>query len=81
MARDKVDELYEALAADGIVTKGRDNFREYFFAPKEEGYRNRKALYDALKSDGLVDACLCGTKIVEEITTVEKNAVGLGRGG
>ncbi len=56
MARDKVDELYEALAADGIVTKGRDNFREYFFAPKEEGYRNRKALYDALKSDGLVES-------------------------
>lgn len=56
MARDKVDELYEALAADGIVTKSRDNFREYFFAPKEEGYRNRKALYDALKSDGLVES-------------------------
>lgn len=56
MATDKIDELYDALRADGIVEKSRDNFRNYMLAPGKEGYANRKNLYDALKADDLVSS-------------------------
>ena len=51
---DKIDQLYDALKADGAVSKSRENFRNYMLARGEQGYRNRKQLYDALKADGAV---------------------------
>ena len=51
---DKIDQLYDALKADGAVSKSRENFRSYMLASGEQGYRNRKQLYDALKADGAV---------------------------
>ena len=48
-ARDKIDELYDALMLDGAVTKSRDNFRDYV-----NDENNRRKLYDALKADGAV---------------------------
>ena len=56
MAYDKIDQLYDALAKDGAVSKGRENFRAEMLAPGEEGYHNRLRLYEALKADGAVDA-------------------------
>lgn len=56
MVQDKIDELYDALKVDGLVEKDRDNFRNYMLASGEDGYRNRKALYDALKADELVSS-------------------------
>jgi N12 class adenine-specific DNA methylase/transposase len=53
---DKIDKLYEALKADGAVSKSRENFRSYMLASGEQGYRNRKQLYDALKADGAVSS-------------------------
>lgn len=52
----KVDELYNALEADGIVTQGREHFNQFFFAPGQQGYENRKQLYKALKADGIVNS-------------------------
>ena len=56
MASDKIDELYDALKADGLVEKDRDNFRSYMLAPGEQGYRNRLELYNALRADELVSS-------------------------
>ena len=53
---DKIDQLYDALKADGAVSKSRENFRSYMLASGEQGYRNRKQLYDALKADGAVES-------------------------
>ena len=53
---DKIDQLYDALKADGAVSKSRENFRSYMLASGEQGYRNRKQLYDALKADGAVSS-------------------------
>ena len=53
---DKIDKLYDALKADGAVSKSRENFRSYMLASGEQGYRNRKQLYDALKADGAVSS-------------------------
>lgn len=54
MATDKIDELYDALKADGIVEKDRQNFRDYMLAPGKQGYENRLQLYNALKADELI---------------------------
>ena len=51
---DKIDTLYNALKADGAVTKSREHFRSKMLASGAEGYKNRKQLYDALKADGAV---------------------------
>lgn len=56
MAQDKIDELYDALKADGLVEKSRENFRNYMLAPGQQGYSNRKALYEALKADEIVSS-------------------------
>ena len=56
MPYDKIDQLYDALKADGAVEKSRENFRARMLASGKEGYENRKQLYDALKADGAVEA-------------------------
>lgn len=56
MPYDKIDQLYDALKADGAVSKDRKNFRNVMLAPGRDGYRNRKRLFDALKADGAVDS-------------------------
>lgn len=53
---DKLDELYDALKADGAVQKDRENFRNFMLAPGKTGYENRKKLYDALKADGAIQS-------------------------
>lgn len=53
---DKIDILYNALKADGAISKSREYFRSKMLAPGAEGYRNRKHLYDALKADGAVSS-------------------------
>ena len=53
---DKIDQLYDALKADGAVSKSRENFRSYMLASGKQGYINRKQLYDALKADGAVES-------------------------
>ena len=53
---DKIDQLYDALKADGAVNKSRENFRSYMLASGKQGYMNRKQLYDALKADGAVES-------------------------
>lgn len=53
MAYDKFDQLFDALEADGVKTKGREHFKALVLAPGEEGYRNRLRLFEALKADGL----------------------------
>ena len=53
---DKIDQLYDALKADGAVSKSRENFRSYMLASGDQGYKNRKQLYDALKADGAVES-------------------------
>lgn len=56
MPYDKIDQLYDALKADGAVSKDRKNFRNVMLAPGKDGYQNRKQLFDALKADGAVDS-------------------------
>ena len=56
MPYDKIDQLYDALKADGAVSKDRKNFRNVMLAPGRDGYQNRKRLFDALKADGAVDS-------------------------
>lgn len=56
MPYDKIDQLYDALKADGAVSKDRKNFRNVMLAPGKDGYQNRKRLFDALKADGAVDS-------------------------
>lgn len=57
MPYDKIDQLYDALKADGaVVSKDRKNFRNVMLAPGKDGYQNRKRLFDALKADGAVDS-------------------------
>ena len=56
MAQDKIDQLYDALKADGAVEKSRENFRSKMLAPGKEGYQNRLKLYQALKADGAVES-------------------------
>lgn len=53
---DKIDQLYDALKADGAVQNSRENFRKFFLTQGDEGYYNRKSLYDALKADGAVQS-------------------------
>ena len=56
MPYDKIDQLYDALKADGAVSKDRKNFRNVMLAPGKDGYQNRKQLFDALKADGAVNS-------------------------
>lgn len=56
MPYDKIDQLYDALKADGAVSKDRNNFRNVMLAPGKDGYQNRKQLFDALKADGAVNS-------------------------
>lgn len=56
MPYNKIDQLYDALKADGAVSKDRKNFRNVMLAPGKDGYQNRKRLFDALKADGAVDS-------------------------
>ena len=53
---DKVDQLYDALKADGAVSKSREKVRSYKLAPGKEGYNNRLQLYKALNADGAVQS-------------------------
>ena len=48
---DKIDALYDALKADGAVTKSREHFREYI-----SDDNNRRKLYEALKADGAIQS-------------------------
>ena len=48
-SQDKIDELYDALKADGAVNGSRDNFRAYI-----NDDTNSRKLYDALYADGAV---------------------------
>ena len=48
---DKIDQLYDALKADGAVQKSRENFRAYM-----SDANNRQTLYNALKADGAVNS-------------------------
>ena len=34
---DKIDQLYDALKADGAVSKSRENFRSYMLASGDQG--------------------------------------------
>lgn len=56
MAQDKLDILYDALERDGAVTSGRESFRAKMLAPGNEGYKNRLALFTALKQDNAVES-------------------------
>ena len=56
MAQDKLDILYDALERDGAVTSGRESFRAKMLAPGAEGYKNRLALFTALKQDNAVES-------------------------
>lgn len=56
MARDKFDQLYNALKADGAVSGTREHFRQFVYALGKQGYHNRKQLYDALYADGAVSS-------------------------
>ena len=56
MAQDKLDILYDALERDGAVTSGRESFRAKMLAPGQEGYKNRLALFTALKQDNAVES-------------------------
>ena len=56
MPYDKIDKLYDALKADGAVSKDREYFRGQMLAPGEQGYKNMKQLYEALKADGAVES-------------------------
>ena len=46
---DKIDQLYDALKADGAVTKSREHFRHYL-----QSEQNARQLYGSLKADGAV---------------------------
>ena len=58
MAYNKIDALYDALKADGSVSKDRNNFRNYMLGNGnlQQGYKNRLELYKALKADGAIEA-------------------------
>lgn len=48
--------MYDDLFSQGYLQKDRDTFRNFFFAPGEQGYKNRKALYDDLHGQGYLEA-------------------------
>lgn len=48
----KVSDLYEALVKDGADVGTEKEFTDWFFKPGGEGYRNRKAIFDAFHDDG-----------------------------
>ena len=54
MSGTSLNELYDALKADGAVSGTRENFRSFMLAPGKQGYQNRKKLYDALYADGAI---------------------------
>lgn len=51
-----IDKMYDDLKAKGYLSKDRDTFNEFFFAPGETGYQNRKKLYDDLHSKGYLQS-------------------------
>ena len=48
--------MYDDLKAKGYLSKDRDTFNKFFFAPGETGYQNRKKLYDDLHSKGYLQS-------------------------
>ncbi len=54
--RDIIDDMYDDLYNQGYLKKDRETFRNFFFAPGEQGYKNRKALYDDLHGQGYLEA-------------------------
>lgn len=57
MSYDKLDELFDALKADGAVSaNGKAKFKADMTAPGAAGYRNRLRLYNALKADGVIQS-------------------------
>ena len=52
MPTDKIDQIYNAMSADGASMPSRQSFRKKMLAPGAEGYKNRKAFYDAMVADG-----------------------------
>lgn len=51
-----IDKMYDDLKAKGYLSKDRDTFNKFFFAPGETGYQNRKKLYDDLHSKGYLQS-------------------------
>ena len=56
MARDKVDALFDDLYEDGWVENDREKFRSFFLAPGQQGYENRKRLYEEMKAEDYVES-------------------------
>ena len=52
----KVDLMYDDLHEQGYLEKDRDTFNKFFYAPGEQGYKNRKALYDDLHEQGYLES-------------------------
>lgn len=51
-----IDKMYDDLKAKGYLSKDRDTFNKFFFAPGETGYQNRKKLYDDLHNKGYLQS-------------------------
>ena len=56
MSGDTVDQLYNAVHADGAVTGTREEFRKFFLAPGKQGYQNRLQFYNDLHAKGAVSS-------------------------
>lgn len=56
MSGDTVDQLYNAVHADGAVTGTREEFRKFFLAPGKQGYQNRLQFYNDLHARGAVSS-------------------------
>jgi len=52
MAGDRIDQLYNALKADGSSVPSRDIFRKNMLASGKTGYKNRLDFFNAMKADG-----------------------------
>lgn len=52
MPKDRIDQIYDAMVADGAEMPDRQAFKQKMLAPGKEGYKNRKAFYDAMVADG-----------------------------
>ena len=55
----KVKQLYDALKEDGADVGSEQEFNDWFFKPGDEGYKNRRSVYDAFKEDGAVRRLHC----------------------
>jgi len=56
MAKTKVDAMWEDLKSKGYFQSDKATFDKYFYAPGEQGYKNRKALYDDLHNKGYLQS-------------------------